>query len=56
MVAELKGHGLNRLRAWGRGVDCEQFVPDKAENRGDRPRPKLLYVGRVAVEKTLKLF
>jgi glycosyltransferase involved in cell wall biosynthesis len=56
MVTELEGHGLSGMRAWGRGVDCEQFVPGKAENRGDRLRPKLLYVGRVAVEKNIEAF
>ncbi|MDA0955503.1 MAG: glycosyltransferase family 1 protein [Proteobacteria bacterium] len=51
---ELGDWGLRNLRVWGRGVALEAFpfVP--------RPRvsaaPRLLYVGRVAVEKNLPAF
>lgn len=50
---ELERWGLGHLVVWGRGVDTEQFKP-----RQHRPRkkPRLLYVGRVAVEKNLEAF
>jgi glycosyltransferase involved in cell wall biosynthesis len=50
---ELAARGFERLVVWGRGVDTERFRP-----RPRRPRevPRLLYVGRVAVEKNLEAF
>jgi len=50
---ELETWGLEHLVVWGRGVDTRQFAP--------RPRPphartRLLYVGRVALEKNLAAF
>ena len=50
---ELEGRGLERLVVWGRGVDTEQFSPRR---RRTRSKPRLLYVGRVAVEKNLEAF
>ncbi len=52
--AELKAWGLSRLVVWGRGVDTELFRPNPTYAPGQRPR--LLYVGRVAVEKNLEAF
>ncbi|MDA1075731.1 MAG: glycosyltransferase family 1 protein [Proteobacteria bacterium] len=51
---ELQHHGLSHLRVWGRGVDTELFRP--ARHRGTGPRPVLLYVGRISVEKNLEAF
>ncbi len=50
---ELEQWGLEHLVVWGRGVDTAQFAP-----RRRRPRvwPRLLYVGRVAIEKNLEAF
>jgi glycosyltransferase involved in cell wall biosynthesis len=53
-VAELETQGLERLVVWGRGVDIACFAPAAPAER--RARPRLLYVGRVAVEKNLEDF
>jgi glycosyltransferase involved in cell wall biosynthesis len=50
---ELEHWGLRRLIIWGRGVDTEVFKP---RLRRARSRPRLLYVGRIAVEKNLEAF
>ena len=50
---ELESHGMRRLVVWGRGVDTDQFAPRRRRTRG---RPRLLYVGRIAVEKNLEAF
>ena len=44
---------LRNLVVWGRGVDTAQFSPRR---RGPSGRPRLLYVGRVAIEKNLEAF
>ncbi|MFN2169140.1 MAG: glycosyltransferase family 4 protein [Anaerolineae bacterium] len=55
---ELDGWGLRNLVVWGRGVDTQAFtpLPGEAEARAPHRRPRLLYVGRVAVEKNLDAF
>jgi glycosyltransferase involved in cell wall biosynthesis len=50
---ELERWGLGHLVVWGRGVDTELFRPMA---RTPRERPRLLYVGRVAVEKNIEAF
>lgn len=50
---ELERRGFANLVAWGRGVDTERFRPLA---RTPRERPRLLYVGRVAVEKSVEAF
>lgn len=55
---ELAARGFRNLKMWSRGVDTERFNPatsgiDLMENL---PRPRFLYVGRVAVEKNIKAF
>lgn len=50
---ELAEWGLSDLVVWSRGVDVEAFRPLP---RSVRKRPKLLYVGRVAVEKSVEDF
>ena len=46
-----------RLVHWPRGVDATQFHPDHRRRNVYRlPRPIWLYVGRIAVEKTLEDF
>ena len=52
--SELEEWGLVNLVVWGRGVDTERFFPN--EVRGPRSRPRLTYVGRVAVEKNIEAF
>lgn len=54
----LAAHGLANLAHWGRGVDLAQFTPDAPPPAcfAALPRPILLAVGRVAVEKNLEAF
>ncbi|HUY67756.1 MAG TPA: glycosyltransferase family 1 protein [Alphaproteobacteria bacterium] len=55
---ELRRRKFRRLVRWTRGVDTDLFRPygkDVAAYAG-LPRPVLLYVGRVAVEKNLRAF
>jgi glycosyltransferase involved in cell wall biosynthesis len=51
---ELENWGLTNVVVWGRGVDTELFRP--VGEVGERDRPRLLYVGRVAVEKNIEAF
>ena len=53
--AELEAHGFQRVSLWSRGVDLEVFGPGE-RTLPDAPRPVLLYVGRVAIEKNLRAF
>lgn len=55
---ELRAQGVQRLHHWGRGVDLNCFSPDAPPpaEYADLPRPIMLYVGRVAVEKNLEAF
>jgi glycosyltransferase involved in cell wall biosynthesis len=54
----LAAQGLDNLRHWGRGVDLDLFTPDAPPLPAfaGLPRPILLAVGRVAVEKNLAAF
>lgn len=58
LAAELAGHGLVQTRPWSRGVDLAAFRPGLPLPPGweTLPRPILLSVGRVAVEKNLPAF
>lgn len=58
LAAELQAHGLTRTHHWPRGVDLEQFSPNVCPHPAlfSLPRPLLLYVGRVAVEKNIEAF
>lgn len=53
--AELTHRGFANLRHWGRGVDTELFCP-RGKAALDLPRPIVMYMGRVAVEKNLDAF
>jgi glycosyltransferase involved in cell wall biosynthesis len=58
LAAELGSHGISPTRLWSRGVDIAQFrpgLPAPAAYAG-LPRPILLNVGRVAVEKNIEAF
>lgn len=56
--SELRAQGIHQLAPWGRGVDLSLFSPDAAPHPAfaNLPRPILLNVGRVAVEKNLEAF
>ncbi len=53
--ALLEANGFARLKRWVRGVDTELFRPLPPAAL-ELPRPIQLYVGRLAVEKTLEEF
>src|ERR1700682_5927630 len=52
---ELSARGFRKLGTWTRGVDTDLFTPDDAAAL-DLPRPVVMTVGRVAVEKNLEAF
>jgi glycosyltransferase involved in cell wall biosynthesis len=52
---DLAARGFKNLRMWSRGVDVELFKP-AAKDWLDLPRPVFLYVGRVAIEKSVEEF
>jgi glycosyltransferase involved in cell wall biosynthesis len=58
LADELRAHGLARTHHWPRGVDLAQFSPAVPPHPAFEalPRPILLNVGRVAVEKNIGAF
>lgn len=52
---ELVARGFRNITRWTRGVDTELFRP-RPKNLYDLPRPVSLYVGRIAVEKSVEDF
>ena len=58
LAHELESHGLPRTHHWPRGVDLDQFSPNVTPHPSlfRLPRPLLLNVGRVAVEKNIEAF
>ncbi|MEP7348886.1 MAG: glycosyltransferase family 1 protein [Sphingorhabdus sp.] len=58
LIDELNERGIMQTRIWSRGVDLDLFhacQPPHAAMR-DLPRPVMLSVGRVAVEKNIEAF
>ena len=55
MEADLKQYGFENMTVWGRGVDTELFRPNGKSVANTR-HPVFLYVGRVAVEKSVEEF
>jgi glycosyltransferase involved in cell wall biosynthesis len=55
---ELNEHGITQTHHWPRGVDLDQFSPNICPHPAlfRLPRPLLLNVGRVAVEKNIEAF
>jgi glycosyltransferase involved in cell wall biosynthesis len=55
---ELRARRFRRLVRWSRGVDTHLFRPYGKDLAAyaDLPRPVLLYVGRISVEKNLRAF
>lgn len=53
---ELQQQGFDNLRVWSRGVDAAAFSPGPRTEFDDLPGPRLLYVGRIAVEKNVAAF
>ena len=54
MRRELRMNGFRRVVPWTRGVDTDRFRPGPAAS--PERTPTLLYVGRVAVEKSVRDF
>ncbi len=54
---ELSGHGFRSIHTWRRGVDLARFkVCEPHPELAGLPRPLMVSVGRVAVEKNLEAF
>jgi glycosyltransferase involved in cell wall biosynthesis len=58
VMHEMRAHGFRNTVLWERGVDTRLFSPrhETPEEIAGLPRPLLLYVGRVAIEKNLEGF
>ncbi len=56
LIEELKERGFSKMKLWTRGVDLEQFVPGDRSLLDRHERPVFLYVGRLAVEKSIEDF
>lgn len=58
LARTLAERGIERTRRWSRGIDRWIFRPDGAvhPDLADLPRPILLNVGRVSLEKNLEAF
>ena len=56
LVEELDERGFRNMKLWARGVDLEQFTPGDRSFLDAHPRPIFLYVGRLAVEKSIEDF
>ncbi len=53
---ELEERGFADMKLWTRGVDLEQFTPGDRSLFDKYERPVFLYVGRLAVEKSIEDF
>ncbi|MEO0398148.1 MAG: glycosyltransferase family 1 protein [Pseudomonadota bacterium] len=56
MMDEMGARGFNRMKLWPRGVDLEQFRQGESAVLDAYPGPRWLYVGRIAVEKSIEDF
>ena len=54
LIDELKEKGFTKMKLWARGVDLEAFRPGDRSFLDQYPRPIYLYVGRLAVEKSIE--
>ncbi len=53
---DLESRGFRNISPWTRGVDTELYRPGLEPIFNNYPRPIMLYVGRVAVEKNIEAF
>jgi glycosyltransferase involved in cell wall biosynthesis len=51
----LKSKGFRHVKVWGRGVDTHIFNPNSPQKL-DYPKPIMVYMGRIAVEKNIGAF
>ncbi len=56
LVEELEERGFSNMKLWARGVDLNQFAPGDRSFLDAHERPVFLYVGRLAVEKSIEDF
>ncbi len=56
LMQELRERGFVDMKLWARGVDLKQFAPGDRTFLDKYPRPIFLYVGRLAVEKSIEDF
>ena len=58
LMAELAGRGIANTRLWSRGIDHSNFHPNHAPHPmlANLPKPVVLSVGRVSIEKNLDAF
>ena len=56
LINELEERGFSNMRLWQRGVDLTQFQPGDRDFLDHHERPVFLYVGRIAVEKSIEDF
>lgn len=56
LMDELTGRGFGDMKLWQRGVDLQQFNPGDRSHLDHHDRPIFLYVGRLAVEKSIEDF
>lgn len=56
LMEELTDRGFSDMKLWTRGVDLNQFTPGDRSLLDHMERPVFLYVGRLAVEKSIEDF
>jgi len=56
LMEEMRERGFGNMKLWARGVDIDLFRPGDRSFLDDLPRPIFLYVGRIAVEKSIEDF
>lgn len=56
MRQEMEERGFKNIKLWARGVDLEAFSPGDRSFLDHHQRPIFLYVGRIAVEKSIEDF
>ncbi len=56
MQDEMTARGFTNIKLWARGVDLDSFKPGDKSFLDQHARPIFLYVGRIAVEKSIEDF
>lgn len=56
LMDELAERGFTKMKLWARGVDLKNFKPGDRAFLDGHERPVFLYVGRLAVEKSIEDF
>lgn len=56
LMEELAERGFTKMKLWPRGVDLDAFTPGASDVFDQYKRPVFLYVGRLAVEKSVEDF